>query len=71
MTFDYDPITGLNYYTDRSKMLPTIELSGIDVTDTLTLEEWIEEMQKLDINLETFNPIISNVPYEVFRERVG
>jgi len=70
MTFNYDPIIGLNYYTDRNKMLPNITLSGVDVTESLSLEEWIEEMQKLDITLEVFNPIVSNVPYELLGERL-
>lgn len=73
MIFDYNPITGLNYFSNEQEFL-ILELPEVQITEKI-IQQWREQIQKLGValidtsipNIDTFSPIISNVPYEIFR----
>lgn len=76
MIFDYNPITGLNYYSNENEFL-LLELPEVDITEEV-LEEWRKALKETGLamvdstvpDIEVFSPIISNVPYEIFGERL-
>lgn len=78
MIFNYNPITGLNYYSQENQLLKGVELPEKIITQEV-IEEWLNNLKKTtdtfkdlrgDTNVEFCPVIISNVPYEVFEKRL-
>lgn len=80
MTFDYNPITGLNYYSETPIVF---DMRCIPALDPIAMGKYVEliknqGVQAINSKEETDTPellitkdlIYSNVPYEVFRERL-